>query len=67
MTEHLGYAKNSSAVDNSGNSRNGHTKKTGKNKKGNQKPLVIYWINIVCNIILVLAAVVSLVYLIVNK
>jgi transposase-like protein len=28
MTEHLGYEKNSSAGDNSGNSRNGHTEKT---------------------------------------
>jgi transposase-like protein len=28
MTEHLGYEKNSSAGDNSGNSRNGHTGKT---------------------------------------
>jgi transposase-like protein len=28
MTEHLGYEKNSSAGDNSGNSRNGHTDKT---------------------------------------
>ena len=28
MTEHLGYEKNSTAGDNSGNSRNGHTEKT---------------------------------------
>jgi len=28
MTEHLGYEKNSSSGDNSGNSRNGHTEKT---------------------------------------
>jgi transposase-like protein len=28
MTEHLGYEKNSSEGDNSGNSRNGHTEKT---------------------------------------
>jgi transposase-like protein len=28
MTEHLGYEKNSSAGDNSGNSRNGHPEKT---------------------------------------
>jgi transposase-like protein len=28
MTEHLGYEKNSSAGDNRGNSRNGHTEKT---------------------------------------
>jgi transposase-like protein len=28
MTEHLGYAKNDKAGDNSGNSRNGHTSKT---------------------------------------
>ncbi|MDR2595782.1 MAG: IS256 family transposase [Treponema sp.] len=28
MTEHLGYEKNSSAGDNSGNNRNGHTEKT---------------------------------------
>jgi transposase-like protein len=28
MTEHLGYEKNSSDGDNSGNSRNGHTEKT---------------------------------------
>jgi len=28
MTEHPGYEKNSSAGDNSGNSRNGHTEKT---------------------------------------
>jgi transposase-like protein len=28
MTGHLGYEKNSSAGDNSGNSRNGHTEKT---------------------------------------
>src|SRR5215475_11063955 len=28
MTEHLGYEKHSSAGDNSGNSRNGHTEKT---------------------------------------
>jgi len=27
MTEHLGYEKNSTAGDNSGNSRNGHTEK----------------------------------------
>jgi hypothetical protein len=28
MTEHLGYEKNSSAGDNTGNSRNGHFEKT---------------------------------------
>jgi len=28
MAEHLGYEKNSSIGDNSGNSRNGHTEKT---------------------------------------
>jgi len=34
LTEHLGYPKNSSEGDNSGNSQNGHSKKTLKTRMG---------------------------------